>query len=255
MPIKGICFDLYGTLMVYGDMQRAWDDWLRAMHTALIENGITTSLDEFSALCDGFFSRDEPPDLGDGLTVFERRIAMLAQSLDLDLSHQIITAIAEAGLAAWHEYVTCDDDALEVLRQLSLSHKLALVTNFDHPPHLHAMLPDLGLVEHFDAVVISGEVGVRKPDPTIFEIALDRLGLDRGEVIHVGDSLEDDLEGARAAGIRCVLIDRTDGRPDRSAADFQAQGVNAATADGHSLSEHVPTIRNLGELLDKPWGV
>jgi putative hydrolase of the HAD superfamily len=54
--------------------------------------------------------------------------------------------------------------------------------------------------------VFSDECGVRKPDPAIFDIALERLGMDRKEVVHVGDDPILDVEGARAAGLRVVQL-------------------------------------------------
>ena len=178
-------FDLYGTLMVYGDMQRAWGGWLDAMYAGFYQHGIAMPPEDFSARCDGFFSKEEPPDDGNGLTVFERRIARLAVSIGIDLSRRAISEIADSGLASWHQYVSLDEDAVDVLRELGARYRLAMVTNFDHPPHLHGMLPRLDLVAPFDAIVISGEVGVRKPDPAIFDIALDRLGLESSEAVHV----------------------------------------------------------------------
>ena len=254
MPIKAILFDLYGTLIVYGDMQRAWGDWLDAMYAGFYQHGMAMPPEDFSACCDGFFSKEEPPDDGNGLTVFERRIARLAGSIGLVLSRRAIGEIAESGLASWHHYVSRDEDAVDVLRELGGSYRLAMVTNFDHPPHLHDMLPRLDLVEPFDAIVISGEVGVRKPDPAIFDIALDRLGLESRETVHVGDSLEDDVDGALAAGIGCVLIDRSNGNKNASTTDYQAEEETTVASDIRPWSNRVPVIKSLKDLLDKPWG-
>ena len=62
-----------------------------------------------------------------------------------------------------------------------------------------------------DAVVISAELGVAKPDPAIFRAALDRLGARAADAMHVGDSVEDDVAGARAAGLEAVLVARNGG--------------------------------------------
>lgn len=83
--------------------------------------------------------------------------------------------------------------------------KLAVVSNFDR--RLHGLLEQLALSELLDAVVVSSEAGAAKPDPRPFELALQALELPAAEVWHVGDSPED-LAGARAAGLRCVLIER-----------------------------------------------
>ena len=65
---------------------------------------------------------------------------------------------------------------------------------------------------YFDVIVISCEVGATKPDRRIFEIAARRLGLALGEILHVGDSAAMDLRGARAAGLRALLLQRSSRR-------------------------------------------
>lgn len=93
---------------------------------------------------------------------------------------------------------------LAALRDRSL--RLAVVSNFDSrlPPLLEA----LGLAPFFDAVVCSGAVGAAKPDGAIFARALAVLGVDAREALHVGDSRVNDYDGARAAGIEALLVDR-----------------------------------------------
>ncbi|MEA2278303.1 MAG: hypothetical protein QOC78_3263 [Solirubrobacteraceae bacterium] len=90
--------------------------------------------------------------------------------------------------------------------------RLAVVSNWD--VSLHDVLERTGLRPLVDAVVISAEVGVAKPQPAIFHAALERLGATAADALHVGDSLELDVAGARAAGLRAVLVAR-DGEPPR----------------------------------------
>ncbi len=65
-----------------------------------------------------------------------------------------------------------------------------------------------------DAIVDSRSHGRVKPHPTIFQAALDLLGVEAVDAVMVGDSLEEDVEGARALGMRAILIDREDRHPD-----------------------------------------
>ena len=65
-----------------------------------------------------------------------------------------------------------------------------------------------GLAEHFDAVVVSADVGAGKPDPAIFEHALSLLGARPDQAVMVGDTLERDIAGAHAAGVRAIWINR-----------------------------------------------
>ena len=91
--------------------------------------------------------------------------------------------------------------------------RLAVVSNWD--VSLHDVLERTGLRGLVDAVVISAELGVAKPDPAIFRAALDRLGASAADAMHVGDSVEADVAGARAAGLEAVLVARNGGQtPD-----------------------------------------
>jgi FMN phosphatase YigB (HAD superfamily) len=89
-------------------------------------------------------------------------------------------------------------EALRALRGHGLT--LAVVANWDFGLHEH--LAASGLAHWFDAVVTSGEIGVKKPDPAPFRAALDRLGVQPGRAVHVGDHPPHDEEGALAAGMR-----------------------------------------------------
>jgi putative hydrolase of the HAD superfamily len=103
------------------------------------------------------------------------------------------------------------EDALPVLEELRRAQlKIGLVSNG---------IRDLTeFVAHHrldvDAIVDSRSHGRVKPRPTIFEAALERLGVSAAEAVMVGDSLEEDIEGARGLGMRAILIDREDRHPE-----------------------------------------
>ncbi len=88
--------------------------------------------------------------------------------------------------------------------------RLVVVSNWD--VSLHEVLARLGLAPLLDGIVTSAEVGARKPAAEIFARALERAGADAAAAIHAGDSVEEDVAGARAAGIEPVLV-RRDGGP------------------------------------------
>jgi len=106
------------------------------------------------------------------------------------------------------EYFHCIED---VLRELSGRYKVALLSNTmsDQPREL---LEDGGLDGYFDLIVCSRDTGVRKPNPEIFRLVLSGLGVEPGEAIHVGDSVEADMYGAQDAGVTGVWI-RSPGQP------------------------------------------
>jgi HAD superfamily hydrolase (TIGR01509 family) len=112
---------------------------------------------------------------------------------------------------------------LEALRNRGL--KLAIVSNTASPGWLlMPVLEQQGLVERVDAVVLSSEVGKRKPHPAIFERALAELGVRAEEALFVGDRLDADVYGASRVGMRTVqaLWFRADDVPIDPEPDFQA---------------------------------
>jgi putative hydrolase of the HAD superfamily len=84
--------------------------------------------------------------------------------------------------------------------------RLVVVSNWD--VSLHSVLTSLGLRPLLDGVITSAEAGARKPAPAIFEEALRLADVPASEALHVGDSVEEDVAGARAAGIEPVLVRR-----------------------------------------------
>jgi putative hydrolase of the HAD superfamily len=84
--------------------------------------------------------------------------------------------------------------------------RLAVVSNWDS--RLPQVLEMLELTAYFEQVAVSHLEGVEKPDPRIFHVVLDRLEIAPEDALHVGDVPELDLDGARAAGVDCVLVDR-----------------------------------------------
>jgi putative hydrolase of the HAD superfamily len=72
---------------------------------------------------------------------------------------------------------------------------------------VRSLLDGVGVVDHLDFVVDSGEVGVEKPDRRIFDLALARAGVAAAEAAYIGDLYTIDVLGAGAAGLRAVLLD------------------------------------------------
>jgi len=221
MDIRGIFFDLYGTLLVYGDMSGAWPAWMDVLNDGFDAAGLHVERSRLVEACDGFFTRPEPVGGADRLTPYERRLQALATELGAAVTRRDLSHIATRTAAAWQRFVTLDPRALPVLESLETRFPLALVSNYDHPPHVHDLLVSEGLAPFFDVVVISGDVGVKKPDPGIFSLPLQRLGLAPEHVAYVGDAPED-VQGAAAAGLVPILLHRGSGDSWAEAADYSA---------------------------------
>ena len=93
----------------------------------------------------------------------------------------------------------------EVLERLAERYKVALISNtMSDQPRLQ--LEETGLDKHFELIVCSRDLGIRKPNPKIFEYVLERLGVEPAKAVHVGDSVEADMDGAVNSGITPVWI-------------------------------------------------
>jgi putative hydrolase of the HAD superfamily len=104
------------------------------------------------------------------------------------------------------------DDVLPTMDALQDTYRLGLISNFEG--WLEERLVELEVGLRFEVVVISGVDMVEKPDPAIYEVALERMGLPPQRCVHVGDSIKLDVEPAAAVGMRPVLLDRADRYPD-----------------------------------------
>lgn len=102
------------------------------------------------------------------------------------------------------------DDVVPAFRRLSeRGLRIGLISNWDG--RLARLMDGLGLGDMLDAVVSSAAVGLRKPDSRIFQLACERVGVLPADAAHVGDHHYADFQGASAAGMHAVLIERNGG--------------------------------------------
>ena len=114
-------------------------------------------------------------------------------------------SMADQAFAAFYRArneVTLYDDVRPALAGLARDYRLFALSNGN------ADLELCGIGQYFEAGLAAREAGVLKPDPRIFELLLERVGLAAHEVVHVGDDAEADVEGARAAGVLPVWLNR-----------------------------------------------
>ncbi len=123
--------------------------------------------------------------------------------LDLPRGDAVLEAL-DGARGLWSHPIAGVEPALWAL--LARGHRLAVVSNADGT--VREGLVAAGLAGCFEFIIDSSEVGVSKPDPGIFHLALQRLDVGPGDAWHVGDSVYHDLGGAQAAGLAgSVLVD------------------------------------------------
>lgn len=166
--------------------------------------------------------------------VFEAHAREYSPDLDADAKHAYLVGLAQRVLeraavsADGHDPVphaekiwqligpACFEpytEVIEVLRDLRRAgYPLAVLSNW-HCGLAH-FAAELGLATYFDVILASAEVGYAKPAREIFDAAAHHLRLDPAEILHVGDTMSEDFEGARAAGFHAVLLDREGGQAE-----------------------------------------
>ncbi len=212
--IKAVLLDLFGTVIAYGDTEAGTREAWEGIHAALRQLGADPPYEAFAADWQAQFLTPLSPEEDTEETPFLSKVLRLFRSYGLPEDRATALRGVNDCISAWDRHVALPDDAVPALRSLGERHSVALVSNFDHPPYVRRLLARLDLARHFDAILISGELRIDKPDPRIFRRALDSVDCAPGEALFVGDSLDTDIGGARAVGCRAILIDMQGRHPD-----------------------------------------
>lgn len=160
--------------------------------------------------------------------VSRERFEYVVQLLGLPGDGGLVDDLMDAHYDALISTFRFPDEHRRLLDGLRREYRLALFSNFDHAPPLRVRLARDGLMDWLDPVVISAELGWRKPGREAFSMALEQVAEEPARILFVGDSFGDDVVGACDAGIDCAWINagasgaewippsRTGGVPDPS---------------------------------------
>ncbi|MGB6894788.1 MAG: HAD family hydrolase [Dehalococcoidia bacterium] len=119
----------------------------------------------------------------------------------------LVNEVCELALGPLNDAIIADDSIPEVLAALRRRGlRLGCITNTVlSGAQIRGALAEHGLLEHLDSVVVSSEVGYRKPHPSLFRRALADLDVEPAEAVFVGDRMPEDIAGAQAVGMRAIL--------------------------------------------------
>jgi len=239
--IRGIAFDLFDTLVDQNHDRLApvEADGLRvaattpALHAFVVEEvGRSLSLAEFADALDAVDRelRVDTIDLNIELASLDR-FAAVASVLGCSDVMSVAKAMAEIHMGILHRAVTVPAHHESVLAALAVDYSLALCSNFSHASTAHQILREAGFDKHLSTIVISDEVGIRKPRREIFDVVKDSFGFAAHEILHVGDKLRADVGGAAAAGMRTVWLTRCVRDPEAALAKFDGPRPDFAIED------------------------
>ncbi len=213
--IQAITFDLWDTLIreTPESGRKLREARTRGLYMLLQSQGYPGSLEEVEAAYEGVGERlrgiwARNVDVGS-----EEQVQLFLEALD-DGWQMPQDRMALANLE-W-AYVSpvlqalpvLTEGAVEVLTTLRQKYRVGMICNTGRTPGtmLKIILQRLGILEHFDVLTFSDVVGVRKPDPQIFHLTLERLEVSPDCALHVGDNSTTDILGARGVGMWAVLF-------------------------------------------------
>jgi len=132
--------------------------------------------------------------------------ASLVADLGLADPNEALSQFITDGFLRDQWWATYHDAKPALVKLKAKGYKLAVIANAREV--LLGRLKQVKLIDFFDSITYSHEVGVAKPDPKIFKTALERVGATPREAVHIGDRMREDVEGANTVGITSVLLDR-----------------------------------------------
>lgn len=240
--IEAVLFDYGGTLVKpTKPFEEVKPAAVGATHALLRGNGLDMSYDEFLEFNNSIFrrytdiekeSRKDIPDL----IKYQELVDTLFPTRSSAWRKNVARQADEAFWGVIVRNYPIRKNAKRTLSRLkSMNIRLGVISNHHNHESLVGHLRDLGILSNFSHVISSAKSGIRKPDVRIFETGLSSMRVrNPGRSIFVGDSLENDVEGAKSAGMYAILI------------------VDGMTVDGRDRKSRTKpdfTIRDLAEIL------
>jgi HAD superfamily hydrolase (TIGR01549 family) len=217
--IKAVVFDLFDTLVKWEPDRLPLLHWRdRSMHSTVPwilpsleeQMGARFDLERFLTVYHDVIDEINAERERDGIEItcqerFERTLERLGYSNREERSLMAfhLTRVHMDGV---RKVTFAPPERSEAVRRLASHFRLGLVSNFDDAQCGREVLLDTGVADLFEAVIISAEAGLRKPNPLIYERILTMMSLDPADVMFVGDTPREDVYAPRVAGMRVTWV-------------------------------------------------
>jgi len=239
---EAILLDLFGTVVhfapqvptvqVGGAVRRTTMPWLCETAERELPEVAFAALSAALLEVTGELVRDRPPEYREVPSRERFRRALVRVGISDERCLHLAETLSLAHMGHLASLTLLPSGHTEALRTLGARYRLGLVSNFDHGPTARRILATHGVEQFFEVILISEELGRRKPHPEIFLEAVGRLGCRPGATLFVGDSPTEDVAGAHAAGLPVVWLNpRGEPLPDGvPAPEFTLPGLPDLTA-------------------------
>jgi len=204
---KAIIFDYIGTLV--NCKGYTMDASIENLYSTLVAEGFKVDKNKFCAAYNLAHEKyrviryEQLKEVTNAVWVAE---ALRSLCFDVTSDDYRIKAALNVFFKAYVDTFELRDGAKKLLKQAQQQGKVGLISNFTHAPVIYKSLRQLGINNFFEEVVVSEENGWRKPSSHIFQDALNRLQVQAGEAVYIGDSPIEDIKGAKEAGLKSVFV-------------------------------------------------
>lgn len=235
--IQAISFDFADTLYPHrpDELERV----LRQVSLSL------TGPPDFTRVHDTFLAVRERQFVENRATLCENdldaRFAECAQSVQIEPTHEVLSAMRDAYTSAFVSAMVLPPWLPSLLEDLAKQYRLCMISNYPLSAPIYHTLDRDDLRRHFDAIIVSADIGVIKPHPRLFAAAREGMGnLPAESVVHIGDDWDADILGAGQAGMQTVYTRQWRAIPDKY----------YGTGDQKPLAE-IDDLRQLLDLLSR----
>jgi putative hydrolase of the HAD superfamily len=244
MPYRAVLFDLFDTLVRF-DRERLPSTEIggrvvrttaRHLHDVLREHAPDVTLETlYAGLQESWREAERLRAMDHREVTAPQRFTHLLRCCGLepdDVPAALVTRMLEAHRRELSRAAEFPAHHGALLTDLARRYRLAVVSNFDYTPTALGLLQTAGVVDLFTTVVVSDEIGWRKPASAIFDAALRRVGVGPEEALFVGDRADIDVIGAQRAGMHAVWInpDRTPLPPGLEPPEFEIRDLDELRA-------------------------
>ena len=216
MRYRTVLFDLFGTLILFKPqvsiLQIAGTRWVSTMEWLREQMGDALprlAFDDFVAAMAATTEeivRGRPPEYIEILSQERFRRALMRVGVSGDVGVEMAQRLSLRHMEYLASTTTMPSEHATLLASLGQRCSIGLISNFDHSPTALRLLGKHAIDHLLRVTIISADFGRRKPHPSIFHAALAALGTEARDALYVGDTLLDDVQGARAAGMDVAWI-------------------------------------------------
>jgi len=205
--VKAVVFDFIGTLV--SCKSYSMDASRLKLYNALVDEGFKVEKDRF---LDAYIRAHEKYRLVRYEQLREVTNAVWVAEALTDIGYNVnpddlnVKAALNVFFQDYVDSLYLREGAKKLIEKAMQHGKVGLVSNFTHAPVVYRSLRQLGIENCFNAIVVSDANGWRKPSKHIFNDALGKLQVKASEAVYIGDSPLEDVEGAKAAGLRTVFF-------------------------------------------------